>query len=181
MRSLEFDQRERFFRRHRVARNLGDQRDILPRGEARDEIVELEDEADGVAAEAGELVFVRTGQILAAIGERAVASGRSRPPRILSSVDFPLPEAPSSTISSPAIKIEVHAIERADFRFAARIDFGDAARGKEWLTFALPAPLCGRRHRVERAVFHARSDHVQQASAEIVKRGFCARNRRGFP
>ena len=42
---------ERFLRVHRVARDVGDQRDVLLRGEARDEIVELEDEADRVAAE----------------------------------------------------------------------------------------------------------------------------------
>ena len=68
---VEFDERERFLRRHRVARDLGDQRDVLLRRQARDQVVELEDEADRVAAESGEFVLVGAGQVDPAIGERA--------------------------------------------------------------------------------------------------------------
>ena len=44
-RSPRPDQRERLLGSHRVVGDVGDQRDVLARGEARDEVVELEDEA----------------------------------------------------------------------------------------------------------------------------------------
>ena len=97
MRSSSSDQRERLLRRHGIARNLGDQRDVFPRGEARDEIVELENEADRVAAESRQLILVRAGEIVVRDSVSVPEVGTSRPPRLLSSVDFPLPDAPSST------------------------------------------------------------------------------------
>ena len=42
----EADQRQRLLGRHRVVGDLGDQGDVLARGEAGDQVVELEDEAD---------------------------------------------------------------------------------------------------------------------------------------
>ena len=44
----EVDQFQRGFGRHRVAGDLGNQPHVLPRGQARDQVVELEDEADAL-------------------------------------------------------------------------------------------------------------------------------------
>jgi hypothetical protein len=48
-------QAQGLLRRHGIAGDLGDDGDVLAGGEARDQIVELEDEADGLAAKGGEL------------------------------------------------------------------------------------------------------------------------------
>ena len=48
-RSRQADQRQRLGGRHRVVGHLGDEFDVLARGEARDQVVELEHEADVVA------------------------------------------------------------------------------------------------------------------------------------
>src|SRR6185295_15941495 len=62
---------ERLLRLHRIARNLGDQRDVLAHGEARNEIVELEHEADVIAPVARELGLTRFAEIVIAPGRRA--------------------------------------------------------------------------------------------------------------
>ena len=54
----ETHQGEHLVRRHRIGGDLGDQRHVLARGEARDQVVELEDEAHVIAAVAGELSVV---------------------------------------------------------------------------------------------------------------------------
>ena len=123
----EFDERERGFRRHRVARDLGDERDVLPPGEAGDEIVKLENEPDGIAPEAREFVLVRTGKVVAAIGERAV--GR----RVESAEDveergFSRAGCAEQDDEFAAVKIEIDAVQRADFRLAARVNFRQPAR-----------------------------------------------------
>ena len=84
-----------------AARDLGDQRDVLARGQARDQVVELEDEADVLAPVAGQLRprRRRSGRDRESAPSRCV--GTSRPPRMLSSVDLPLPDGPSRTTSSP--------------------------------------------------------------------------------
>ena len=68
--------------------DLGDERDVLARRQAGDEIVELEDEADVLAAVARSARFVGRRQVVVAVEDLA-AVGTSRPPRMLSSVDLP--------------------------------------------------------------------------------------------
>ena len=63
--------------------------------------VELEDEAHVLAPEAGERAVVRRGQVVPAEVDGARV-GTPSPPSRLSSVDFPLPDAPSRITSSPA-------------------------------------------------------------------------------
>ena len=60
----EPDQRERVRRVHRIGRDVGHQRDVLARGEARDQIVELEHEADVLAPEARQLRLVRAAEVV---------------------------------------------------------------------------------------------------------------------
>jgi hypothetical protein len=80
--------------------DFGDQCDVFESGEAGDEVVELEDEADMLAAEAGEAGITGCGEVVIEIVDFA-AGGTSRPPRMFSKVDFPLPEGPRMTTSSP--------------------------------------------------------------------------------
>ena len=72
----EADQLQRFLRLHRIARDLGDERDVLARRQARDEIVELEDEADVLAAVTGQRGVVDGGQIVVAVDARRRRSAR---------------------------------------------------------------------------------------------------------
>src|SRR5690606_35943155 len=68
---LEPDERERLLWRNRIVRDLGDERDVLPRGEARHEVVELENEADVPAPIERELPLRRVREVLAAEQEPA--------------------------------------------------------------------------------------------------------------
>ena len=79
---------------HGIGRYLGDQRDVLLGGQARYEIVELENNAD-----------VLTSLDVRPRSPRAVSSvlrkkscplvGRPRPPIMFNNVDLPLPDGPS--------------------------------------------------------------------------------------
>src|SRR5690606_21800674 len=62
---------ERLLWRNRIVRDLGDERDVLPRGEARHEVVELENEADVPAPIERELPLRRVREVLAAEQEPA--------------------------------------------------------------------------------------------------------------
>ena len=59
------DQRERLLGRHRIVRDVGDQRDVLARGQAGDEVVELEHEPDVVPPVLRELFLVGVGEVAA--------------------------------------------------------------------------------------------------------------------
>jgi hypothetical protein len=61
--SPEVHHLKRGFRRKRVRRDFGDKPHVFPRRQARDEIVELEHEPDGVAAILGQLVFIGRGEV----------------------------------------------------------------------------------------------------------------------
>ena len=65
---------ERVLGRHRVGANLGNERDIFARRETRDEIVGLENKADGVAAKLREARFIGAAEIPAAV-EQGAARG----------------------------------------------------------------------------------------------------------
>ena len=56
---------------HGIPCDLGDHGDVLPRGKRRNEVVELEDEADVVAAVLGELLVVGLAQFLPVIADVA--------------------------------------------------------------------------------------------------------------
>ena len=70
------DQIQRLVGRHGPGREVRDERDVLARREARDEVVELEDEADVRAPVLRQLLLGRVRQIVARVGERARRSAR---------------------------------------------------------------------------------------------------------
>jgi len=57
---------QRFFGAEGAAGDFGDEGDVFASGEAGDEVVELEDEADGLAAKLGEAAIASVGQVLVA-------------------------------------------------------------------------------------------------------------------
>ena len=63
LRAIEVHQTERVHRSHRIVGDFGDERDIFPRGQAGDQIVELEHEADVAPAVGGQLCLVGPGQV----------------------------------------------------------------------------------------------------------------------
>src|SRR5690606_8177096 len=71
---LEPDERERLLGWHRIVRDLGDERDVLPRRQARHQVVELKDEPDVPAPIERELALRGSGKLLAA--EQQPAGGR---------------------------------------------------------------------------------------------------------
>ncbi len=60
----EADQSQRVVRQHRRLRDLGHQRDVLARGEARNQVVELKHEADMLAAIAGQFRLAGPGELV---------------------------------------------------------------------------------------------------------------------
>ena len=58
---------------------------------------------------------------------------------MFSSVDLPLPEAPSSTTNSPREQVEIHAAQRVHLDLAHPIDLGQA-RARERPAACLPRP-----------------------------------------
>ncbi len=90
----EADQRQRVLGVERVVGDVGDERHVLARGEAGDEVVELEDEADVLAPVAASARPRRRPSGRRASKKTVPVVGTSRPPRMLSSVDLPLPDAP---------------------------------------------------------------------------------------
>jgi len=70
---LQADDAERLLRAHGIARDFGDQRHVLARGQARHQIVELEHEADMVAAVERQFAVVEAGKLV--VGEPDLAGG----------------------------------------------------------------------------------------------------------
>jgi hypothetical protein len=106
-----------------AARDLGHGGHVLARGQARDEVVELEHEADMIATEFRQLAVVgrvRSWPAYTTSPEVAVSS----PPRMLSSVDLPLPEGPQQHDELAAIQVEV----RCGPRRATHLDLAHAFR-----------------------------------------------------
>jgi hypothetical protein len=66
----EADHLQSLLGRHRVGRDLADERNVLTRREARDQVVQLEDETDEVAAVLRQLRVVRSAQIPILVPER---------------------------------------------------------------------------------------------------------------
>jgi hypothetical protein len=62
----ETDQCKSLFGRHRLTGYFGNQRNVLASGETRDEIIELEDEPDGVAPVLRERLLVCPGEFCSA-------------------------------------------------------------------------------------------------------------------
>ena len=82
------------------------QHHVFERGEMRDQMELLEDEAHGLGAKAGQLGAASTGGVHAVDAHRALVAW-SRQPRMFSSVVLPEPEGPMMAIHSPASAVKL--------------------------------------------------------------------------
>ena len=95
------EQRRRARAALRHAGDLHRHEDVLERGQRRQQVEELEDEADAQAAQPRERVFVERGDV-DAVDRDLPVDGASSPAISPSSVDLPLPEAPVIATTCPS-------------------------------------------------------------------------------
>ncbi len=126
----ETDQAERLLRRHRVDRDLGDGRDVLAGGQAGDEVVELEDEADVAAPELGQGRLVRRREVLAAVDDAAAGRGVEAPEDVEQG-RLAAARGPQKDDELPGAQVEVDAPEGLDRDLAHPVDLGKAARRED--------------------------------------------------
>ena len=74
------------------------------RREDRQQVEELEDEAELVAAQLGEVAVVEAGDLGAVERRPSPTVGRSRPARMCISVDLPEPDGPMIALKRPRSK-----------------------------------------------------------------------------
>ena len=104
---------------HRIVRDFGDERDVLQRREAGNEIVELEDEADVMPPIARKRGLVQeTDRTPAELWSRSSARRGLR--RMLRACSSRLPDGPSRTISSPGNAMS--SVERVHLDIAHAVD-----------------------------------------------------------
>ena len=121
----ELDERQQLARalvdfRARPAAQVQRQADILQADQRRQQVEELEDEADLVAAHARQVVVGEAPPATRPSMRTAPEVGRSRPPIRLSSVDFPEPDGPTMETISPGGDRQRDVVERDDAALALR-------------------------------------------------------------
>ena len=123
---VEANDRQRFFGRHRPFGDLRHQRHVLTRREARNEIVELEYEADVLAAKHGQLAFARIRQVM--IIEREFAVGRRvEPAEDVEKSRFAAARRSQQHDEFAGPEFEVDPPERLYFHAAGMVDLGQSA------------------------------------------------------
>ena len=101
--------------------------DVLERGQRREEVERLEDEADAVAAEAKQLLARGLRDVLPGDHD-GPAVGESSAPIMFRRVVLPLPEGPSTTMNSPSAMLERHVVERRDRHVAELVAARDSVQ-----------------------------------------------------
>ena len=101
-------------------RHLG----VLERGELRQQVMELEHEADVPVPERDELRVGSDASSALADPDRCPRRPRSSPPSTCSSVLFPTPDAPTIATISPCSRLEVEPAQHRQLRAADRVALG---------------------------------------------------------
>ena len=109
----------------RAAREAQRQRDVLGGRERRQQVEGLEDEADAVAAQPGELGVVEARRASTPSMATLPEVGVSRPAMMCMSVDLPEPDGPMTATKSPALQRDGHSAQRVDGGVAAAVTPGD--------------------------------------------------------
>ena len=95
------------------------------RGEARDEVVELKDEADVLAAEAGERGVVGGGEVVIAVAD--LAAGRHvEAAEDVQQGRLAAARGTEKDDEFARVEIEIDAAQRVDLHLAHAVDLGDA-------------------------------------------------------
>ena len=122
----EADQFERFLGGHRIARDAGDEGDVFAGGEAGNEVVKLEHEADAVAAKEGERFLLCTVERPAFVDE-FTRGGDIQPAEDIEQGGFPAAGRTEQADEFAGIEFEVHVVQGDHIEFAGVIDFAHAA------------------------------------------------------
>ena len=112
----------------RHAGDLHRHQDVLERGQRRQQVEELEDEADARAAQPRQRVLVERGDVDAVDARCCPVDGASRPAIRPSSVDLPLPDGPVIATTRAALDRQVERMQDGEGAGAARHRLGDAAQ-----------------------------------------------------
>ena len=123
----EADERECLFGAHRVGRDVGHERNVLPSGEARDEIVELEDEPDVLAAVLREGAIVRGDEVVIAKPDHA-ARGRVEAAENVQQRRFAAARRTENDDELALEEVEVHALEGEHVYFSHVVCLLEASR-----------------------------------------------------
>lgn len=122
---------ESIFWSHRVVGDLGDEADVFARGQAGDEVVELKNKTDGLAAILRELLFVGGGQVGVAVAQFA-RSGEIETAKLIEQGGLAGAGRAEEDDEFAGVEIEVDAVEGADLRGAFAVDFGQPADVKNF-------------------------------------------------
>ena len=114
----------------------------------RQEVEELEDQADLAAAVEDELALGQSADVAARRRGSRPTVGRSMPPARWSSVDLPLPDSPTRRHELAGADLEVEAVESDDL-LAAGVDLRDRPEGNERARRSDPAARCENTRRRE--------------------------------
>jgi hypothetical protein len=148
---------------------LQHQRDVVGRIEERQQVVELEDEADLVEPQRLRLAAASwpSSRRSRRRAPSLPADGSRMQPMTLSSVVLPEPDGPSSATTSPGLNVERDVAQRIDARLALAEMLGDAVEPHQRTVrpaVAISAPECRGRIDLERCA-HAETAR-QQADDE---------------
>ena len=118
-------QPQRLFRAHRRGRNFGHRSDVLACGEAGNQVIELEHEADVLAAKTREFGFGRAGQHVVEITHLA-AAGRIEPAEDIQQRGFAAARRAEQHHQFTTIEREIDAAQRMHLDLAHAIDLGQS-------------------------------------------------------
>ncbi len=135
-------QLERLLGLHRVGRDLADQRDVLPGGQAGDEVVELEDEADELAPVARELVVVGVAQVQLLVAQRPVR-GTVEPADDVEQRRLAASGRAEQDDELGVVQVEIDRAEGADLDLAHVVDLREAPRLEDRLPGHRSSPTPG--------------------------------------
>ena len=130
---LQPDQRQRFGRRQRVRRDFGDNRHILARGQAGNEVIKLEDKADMLAAETGQAGVVGVAQVLAVIPDFA-RSRRIQPAEDVEQRRFAAAGRAEHHHKLALKQLQINAAQRPYFDIAHAVHLGQPAGAENHLS-----------------------------------------------
>src|SRR5689334_19590421 len=124
---LKTDQGERILRTHRTLGDVGHQRHIFDRGEAGNQIVELKNESDVLAAISCEVGIGRSRQVVVQKPYRA--TGRHiEPAEDVEQSRLPGSGSAKQNDELTGVQLEIYSTECGDFDLAHSIDLGEIMR-----------------------------------------------------
>jgi hypothetical protein len=126
--SGEPDERKRFLGLHRMLSNVGDQRDVLPRGEAGDQVVELKHKPHVLSAIASERLLVVLREIVVEI-PYGTAGWNVEPAQNIEESGFTTSGGPEEHDELTFEQIEVDSSERKNVHVSHVIDLLKRAGG----------------------------------------------------